>query len=40
VVRCWNRLYREAVDAPALEGFMARLDRALGNLIGLELDDP
>ena len=33
VVRCWNRLPREVVDAPSLEVFKARLDWALGNLI-------
>jgi len=33
VVRCWNRLPREAVDAPSLEMFKARLDEAVGNLI-------
>ena len=33
VVRSWNRLPREAVDAPSLEVFKARLDGALGNLI-------
>ena len=33
VVRCWNRLPREVVDAPSLEVFKARLDRALGNLV-------
>ncbi|KFZ55546.1 hypothetical protein N338_12317, partial [Podiceps cristatus] len=33
VVRGWNRLPREAVDAPCLEGFKARLDGALGNLM-------
>ncbi|KFZ57370.1 hypothetical protein N321_13203, partial [Antrostomus carolinensis] len=33
VVRHWNRLSREAVDAPSLEAFKARLDGALGNLI-------
>ncbi|GAB0191644.1 hypothetical protein GRJ2_001629700 [Grus japonensis] len=32
VVRHWNRLPREAVDAPSLEVFKARLDEALGNL--------
>ncbi|KGM00266.1 hypothetical protein N301_02925, partial [Charadrius vociferus] len=32
VVKHWNRL-REAVDAPSLEVFKARLDRALSNLI-------
>ncbi|KFZ67787.1 hypothetical protein N338_01655, partial [Podiceps cristatus] len=33
VVRCWNRLPREVVDAPCLEVFKARLDGALGNLV-------
>ncbi|KFZ52184.1 hypothetical protein N321_02079, partial [Antrostomus carolinensis] len=33
VVRHWNRLPTEAVDAPSLEAFKARLDRALGSLI-------
>ncbi|KFP00871.1 hypothetical protein N300_14993, partial [Calypte anna] len=32
VVRQWNRLPREAVDAPSLEVFKARLDGALSNL--------
>ena len=31
-VRPWHRLPREAVAAPSLEGFQARLDGALGNL--------
>jgi len=49
VVRHWNRLPTEAVDAPSLEVFKARLDAALRNLVlwkvslpmveGLELDD-
>ncbi|KFO56282.1 hypothetical protein N302_03108, partial [Corvus brachyrhynchos] len=33
VVRHWNRLPREAVDAPSMELFKARLDSALSNLI-------
>ncbi|KFO77042.1 hypothetical protein N303_10736, partial [Cuculus canorus] len=33
VVRHWNRLPREVVDVPSLEGFKARLDGALGSLI-------
>ncbi|KFV08437.1 hypothetical protein N340_11908, partial [Tauraco erythrolophus] len=33
VVRQWNRLPREVVDAPSLEVFKARLDEALGNLV-------
>ncbi|KGL91616.1 hypothetical protein N301_07941, partial [Charadrius vociferus] len=33
VVRHWNRLSREAVDAPSLQVFKARLDMALGNLV-------
>jgi len=33
VVRHWNRLPREVVDAPSLEVFKARLERALSNLI-------
>jgi len=32
-VRHWNRLHREAVDAPSLEEFKARLDGTLGNLV-------
>ena len=49
VVRHWNRLPREVVDAPSLEVFKARLDGALSKLVwwkvslpmagGLELDD-
>jgi len=49
VVRHWDRLPREAVDAPLFELFKARLDGALSNLGwwkmsllmagGLELDD-
>ena len=33
VVRHWNRLPSDVVDAPSLETFKARLDQALGNLI-------
>ncbi|KFR03796.1 hypothetical protein Y956_13125, partial [Nipponia nippon] len=33
VVNHWHRLPREAVDAPSLETFQARLDGALSNLI-------
>ncbi|GAB0204224.1 hypothetical protein GRJ2_002888000 [Grus japonensis] len=33
VVRPWNRLPREVVDAPSLEVFKCRLDGALGNVV-------
>ena len=33
VLRCWNRLPREVVDAPPLELFKARLDGALRSLV-------
>ncbi|KFP15157.1 hypothetical protein Z169_01933, partial [Egretta garzetta] len=33
VVRHWNRLPREVVNAPFLEVFKARLDGALSNLV-------
>ncbi|KFQ39214.1 hypothetical protein N332_03045, partial [Mesitornis unicolor] len=33
VVRHWHRLPKEAVDAPSLAVFKARLDRALGSLV-------
>ena len=49
VVMHWNRLPKEAVDAPFPEAFKARLDVALGSLVwwlatlhtaeGLKLDD-
>ena len=49
VVRHWNGLPSVVVDAPSLETFKARLDKALGNLSscgvpvhyrGVGLDDP
>ncbi|KFM03025.1 hypothetical protein AS27_15527, partial [Aptenodytes forsteri] len=33
VVKHWNMLPREAVDAPSLEVFKTRLDGALSNLV-------
>ena len=49
VVTHWNRLPKEAVDAPSLQAFKARLDVALGSPLwwlgtlhvagGLKLDD-
>ena len=33
VVMHWNRLPKEAVDAPSLEAFKDRLDVALGSLV-------
>lgn len=33
VVRHWNRLHRDVVDATSLEAFKVRLDQAVGNLI-------
>ena len=33
VVTHWNRLPKEAVDAPSLQAFKARLDVALGSLV-------
>ncbi|KFR12443.1 hypothetical protein N306_12518, partial [Opisthocomus hoazin] len=33
VVKHWNGLPREAVEAPSLETFKARLDRDLSNLV-------
>ena len=37
VVRHWNRLLREVVDAQFLETLKARLDRALSNFIWLKM---
>jgi len=37
VVKPWKGLPREVVDAPSLETFQARLDRALSNLIQLKM---
>ena len=33
VVKHWNRLPKEVVDAPSLEAFKARLDVALSSLV-------
>ena len=33
MVTHWNRLPKEAVDAPSLDAFKARLDVALGSLV-------
>lgn len=33
MVSQWNRLPRGLVEAPSLEGFKAKLDVALGNLV-------
>jgi len=33
LVKHWTRLPREVVEAPSLETFKARLDRALSNLV-------
>jgi len=33
VVKHWNRLPREVIDAPSLETFKVRLDKALSNLV-------
>jgi len=37
VVKHWHRLPRELLDAPSLETFKARLDRALNNLVQLQM---
>jgi len=39
VVRCRHRLPREAVDAPSLEVFKARLDWALAAWVGIKWGD-
>ncbi|KFO92699.1 hypothetical protein N320_06255, partial [Buceros rhinoceros silvestris] len=33
VVKHWNRLPGEVIDAPSLETFKVKLDGALGNLV-------
>jgi len=33
MLRHWNMLPRDVVDAPSLETFKAKLDQALGNMI-------
>ena len=33
VVRHWNRLPSDVFDAPSLETFKVKLDKALGNLM-------
>ena len=40
VVRHWNRLPREVVNAPSLEAFKARMDGALSNLVWWEMSLP
>ena len=37
LVKHWNRLPGEAVEAPSLETFKARLDGALSNLTELKM---
>jgi len=37
VVKHWHRLPREAMEAPSLETFQARLVGALRNLVWLEM---
>ena len=40
VVKPWPRLPREVVDAPSLDTFEVRLDRAPSNLIWLKMSLP
>lgn len=40
MVRHWNRLPREAVDAPALAVLKARLDKALSDMVWWEVSLP
>jgi len=37
VVKHWDRLPREVVEAPSLETFKAKLDGALSNLVWLKM---
>jgi len=37
VVKHWRRLPRDVVDAPSLDTFKVRMDRALSNLIYLKM---
>ena len=37
VVKHWHKLPREIADAPLLETFKVRLERAVGNLIQLDM---
>jgi len=40
VVKRWQRLPREVVDAPSLGAFQARLDKALSSLTQLKMSLP
>ena len=40
VLRCWHRLPREAVAAPSLAVFKARLDAAWSNLVWWKVSLP
>jgi len=37
VVKHWNRLPREVVDAPPMETFKVRMDGTLSNLLQLKM---